>query len=350
MITNTEHASPVTNSGLVRLQKIFLAILVVGIVLIAATLALAAVTLATVRDRLPDTDSTLTTTASITATTTSGSLGAQLAETLDIQEVMTHLKELQRIAMTTGGSRAVNTVGFNQTLDYISSQLRTNTNYNVQTSFFYLRNFVIGTNPTFSTQINGVVQNRNFSTNLAQAEFFYTQYTRPYTSSTFQPITVIPNVGCDEADWQAASPAPAGRIVLVKRGNCTFADKAALAAQYNVALLLFYNDGTGPDRFAPIFVSLGPANELPALFLSYNLGQELANAAANPSSNLGVRINIYVADQSVYPVGNICADTPTGDPTQTIVIGSHSDSVPAGPGINDNGQSSVPSFYLHSSD
>lgn len=286
------------------------------------------------------TASTPTTSTSTTTTTaiTSGSLGAQLAESLAINEVMTHLKELQRIAMTTGGSRAVNTVGFNQTLDYISSQLRTYTNYNIQRSYFYLRNFVIGANPTFSTEINGVVQDRNFSSTTAQAEFFYAQYTRPYTSSTFRPITVIPNVGCQEADWQAASPAPAGQIALVKRGDCTFADKAAFAAQYNVALLLFYNDGTAPDRFAPIFVSLGTANELPALFLSYNLGQELANAAANPSSNLGVRINIYVADESVYPVGNICADTPTGDATQTIVIGSHSDSVPAGPGINDNGQ------------
>ena len=30
------------------------------------------------------------------------------------------------------------------------------------------------------------------------------------------------------------------------------------------------------------------------------------------------------------------ADTPTGDPTQMILIDSHSDSVAAGPGINDN--------------
>ena len=34
---------------------------------------------------------------------------------------------------------------------------------------------------------------------------------------------------------------------------------------------------------------------------------------------------------------NILADTLTGDPSNTIVVGSHLDSVPAGPGINDNG-------------
>jgi len=46
------------------------------------------------------------------------------------------------------------------------------------------------------------------------------------------------------------------------------------------------------------------------------------------------------------PVENICADTPTGDVTQTIVIGSHSDSVPAGPGINDNGSGSAANLAL----
>jgi Zn-dependent M28 family amino/carboxypeptidase len=44
------------------------------------------------------------------------------------------------------------------------------------------------------------------------------------------------------------------------------------------------------------------------------------------------------ANNVAVPVGKICADTLTGNATQTIVIGSPSDSVPAGPGINDNGE------------
>ncbi|CAF5131446.1 unnamed protein product, partial [Rotaria socialis] len=59
------------------------------------------------------------------------------------------------------------------------------------------------------------------------------------------------------ADWLAASPAPAGQVALVKRGDCTFAEKAALASQYNAAALLIYNDGEAPDRFAPVFINLG---------------------------------------------------------------------------------------------
>jgi Zn-dependent M28 family amino/carboxypeptidase len=76
---------------------------------------------------------------------------------------------------------------------------------------------------------------------------------------------------------------------------------------------------------------------VPTLFLSYTLGQSLVDAANDPTHTASVRLDIS-ADAVLDPIGNICADTLTGDPTQTIVIGSHSDSVTAGPGINDNGQ------------
>jgi aminopeptidase S len=71
---------------------------------------------------------------------------------------------------------------------------------------------------------------------------------------------------------------------------------------------------------------------IPAYFLSYDLGKQLANAGANPR----VMMNIDVAD--VEGVANICADTPSGDQTKTIVVGAHSDGVQAGSGINDNGK------------
>ena len=38
---------------------------------------------------------------------------------------------------------------------------------------------------------------------------------------------------------------------------------------------------------------------------------------------------------------NVLADSPTGDPSRTVVVGAHLDSVPRGPGINDNGSGSA---------
>ncbi|CAF3396152.1 unnamed protein product [Rotaria socialis] len=306
----------------------------IGIFFTVTTVALSAATLGTVIKNFKDTP------------TSKPSLGSKYAESIEISDVMMHLKELQNVATNADGNRAVSTLGFNQTLDYITSYLSTQTDFKVARSYFYLRKFIIGANPVLLTSINGVETNRTFSSNLSASEFYFMQYTRSANFNSFVLISPIPNLGCSSADWLAASPAPAGQVALVKRGECTFAEKAALASQYNAAALLIYNDGEAPDRFAPVFINLGQSNELPALSLSYNLGKQLADAAQNPSNNVGVRIIIQMADESSYPVGNICADTPTGDVTQTIVIGSHSDSVPAGPGINDNGSGSAANLGL----
>jgi len=130
------------------------------------------------------------------------------------------------------------------------------------------------------------------------------------------------------------------RFALVKRGDCTYPEKSILAEKYGVKGLLIYNDGTAPDRMQPI---QGVRNNLnttiPAYFLSYNLGMQLVNAG----TNAGIMMNIDVSDAN--GIGNICADTKTGDKTKTIVIGSHSDGVPAGNGINDNGKYLRKCFY-----
>ena len=59
------------------------------------------------------------------------------------------------------------------------------------------------------------------------------------------------------------------------------------------------------------------------------------------TSTVQVKLSIQLQDLEPFPAHNICADTTEGDIHQTIVVGSHSDSVPAGPGINDNGKSSL---------
>jgi hypothetical protein len=327
------------SSSMDKPVKFLLPVIGIGIILILVTLALAAATLAIVDNRLKETTIT---------TTNQPSLGSEYAESIKISDVMTHLNDLQRIATNNNGNRAFNTLGFNQTLDYIYDSLSISTNFKVAKSFFDLRNFALTSDPILLTSINGEIKYRTFSYNFPAAEFFFAQYTVSTNFDSYFPITVIPNLGCTDDDWLLANPSPPGRVALVKRGICTFVEKAALASKYNVAALLIYNDGAAPDRVLPMDINLGQDSYIPALFLSYTLGQELADAAQNTSTNTGIRIIISTSDQPTYSVGNICADTPTGDITQTIVIGSHSDSVPDGPGINDNGKLLHRIFYLFS--
>jgi hypothetical protein len=327
-------------SKTIRYTKFIIPILGIGAILGTIILALSITTLVKVDKRSHDItgNDMKTTVGSKTVQTPSN---ASLVASIRIEEVMSYLNELQRIATASNGTRAINTPGFNATLDFISNYLTANTNYNVRKTFFLVRDFALASNPILVSSINGVTKNYTYSANLSAAEFYHVKYSTSIKFLDNTELTVIPNVGCTDDDWQKADPAPKGRIALVKRGICLFRDKAALAAKYNVAALLLYNDGASPDRVPPIEVSLAQDNTVPALFLSFPVGQALANAAQDTSQNVQVQLVIDVKDLPDFPVGNICADTPTGNLTQTIVIGSHTDSVPAGPGINDNGTVTV---------
>ena len=315
-------------------MRIFIAMGVIALFGII-TFALAAATLGTLNSQFKDLRGRFS-----SPTVSRRPLNSTLAESIRIDEVMAHLNELQRIANAENGTRAIGTPGFNRTLTYIAGYLRNNTNLNVTMDYFPVRQFSLVQNPTLTSSISGVVKNYTYS-DAAGADFYHVRYSTSVTLVNLTDVVAVPNLGCSDADWLAARPPPAGRVALVKRGGCTFPEKGAIATKYNVTALLLYNDGTSADRRDPIEVGLGQENRLPALFLSFIVGQTLANASLNIGNNAGIRLSIDVRNLTDTPVGNICADTPTGDVTQTIVIGSHTDSVPAGPGINDNGEFSL---------
>jgi hypothetical protein len=276
----------------------------------------------------------------INVPTTIPSLNSILAESIRIADAMVHLNELQRIANAENGTRAIGTAGFTRTLDYITAYLSTNTNYKVTRSYFPVRDFALARNPILISSINGIITNYTYSTNLSNAQFYHVKYSTSINNSPgFIGLVAIPNVGCSEDDWTRVNVA--ARVAIVRRGTCTFREKALFAAKYNVAALLLYNDGASPDNIPPIEVSLAQNNTVPALFLSFTVGNTLYNASQYPATNASVQLVIDLRILPDLSIGNICADTPTGDITQTIVIGSHSDSVPAGPGINDNGKATI---------
>jgi hypothetical protein len=255
---------------------------------------------------------------------------------------MNHLQQMQKIADESNGTRAIHTQGFNRTLDYIYNYLTANTNLKVQTQFFLYNKFTLNSEPILLSEINGIEV--NFTYGLKQ-DFTHMDYSGSDNFTNPVRLTAIPNVGCNDSDWLAATPPAANSVALVKRGICAFIDKSLLAAKYGVAGLLIYNDGATPERNPPISASVDQDTTFPALFLSYQIGTTLVNATQDLTTNASVRIRISTT-KGPSPVGNICAHTVTGDATQTIVIGSHSDSVPAGPGINDNGKVYIESALL----
>ncbi|CAF0749705.1 unnamed protein product [Didymodactylos carnosus] len=262
-----------------------------------------------------------------------------LVDSINIDQLLTHLKNLQQIAQSSNGTRMIHLQGFNSTVDYIYSHLTQRTNLvNIQKQHFYVNNFMVDGTPILTAFVDGKQLNFTYYSN-----FTHMIYTGQATNWTLlgYSLSIIPNLGCVDNDWLDARD----RVALVRRGNCTFTEKIRLATKVGVKGFLLYNDGLPSAPSNREILNNTRASEgttFPTLFLSYQAGQTLL---INPQ-NTTVFITIKLKDVPPSAVTNICADTHSGDKTQTIVIGSHSDSVQAGNGINDNGSGTAANLVL----
>jgi len=150
--------------------------------------------------------------------------------------------------------------------------------------------------------------------------------------------------GCSASEYVAF---PQGNIALVLRGTCSFWDKAMIAQNLGASGVLIYND---PDRALAFSGTVSPPDgqplvSIPVLGTSYGLGAELYSLIQDPQGSTFLNMKVYM-DVYTTTSFNILADTISGDPTQTVVIGSHLDGVDQGPGINDNGSGSATNLAL----
>jgi Zn-dependent M28 family amino/carboxypeptidase len=110
--------------------------------------------------------------------------------------------------------------------------------------------------------------------------------------------------------------------------------KAANAQEFGASAIILFNEGQPGRTAVPNNLPLGAEGvHIPGVGTSFAVGVDLSD----PGTVARVKTEINeVLGSSV----NVIAETPGGDPHRTVVIGAHLDSVPAGPGINDNGSGS----------
>jgi hypothetical protein len=257
-----------------------------------------------------------------------------LLDTISSTQLLFQLKQLQIIADNNNGTRSTGTAGFNSTLNYIETQLRLKTNFQIFRQEFLVP-LRVNIHSKLTSTIADVDQNYIDGTDFQSAIFS--------SSADFSiPIrlTIIPNSGCYDNDWLNATPYPAADSValVINDRNCSMMIKSNIAQKYNITGLLVHDNTINATRLQNVIVSRNMT--YPTMVISYELGIQLINATQNPLLT-NVSIKMFVPPESTVtistPSANLCADTPTGNKTQTIIIGSHSDSVPDGPGINDNG-------------
>ncbi|ATZ26671.1 M28 family metallopeptidase [Streptomyces lavendulae] len=253
-------------------------------------------------------------------------LAKELVEEVTARGAYRHLAKFQQIADANGGNRAAGTPGHAASAAYVHDTLK-KAGYDVSYQDFDIYEAHTRTEKTTVLGAGG--------RELATAAFTFTRSTP--AGGLVAPLAlarVDETPGCTADDYPAG--AFTGKIALVKRGACTFVEKQrAAAAAGAVGVIVYNHSGTTPVRGGFSSPSEGV---IPSAGITLADGEALAAAAA--AGEVKVRLDLD-QEHVKKTTRNVIAETRGGRADRVVALGSHLDSVPEGPGINDNGSGSA---------
>ncbi|MCG5220138.1 M28 family metallopeptidase [Streptosporangium sp. KLBMP 9127] len=254
-----------------------------------------------------------------------------LMKTVKGSNVKKHLDALQAIATANGGNRAAGTPGYDASVDYVAGKLRkagykvSTTDVEFPTGWEELSPAVLQqTAPTQTTYTSP----GDFVTVVSSGSGDVTAEIQVVDPVLPPPPTPGSTAGCEAADFAGFVP---GRIALIQRGTCPFVQKADNAKAAGAAAVIFFNEGQ-PGRTDPFVFDIGEWRYgFPVVFTSFAVGSDLADT---PGTVVHVKTDTKI---ELGKTRNVIAETRFGDRDDVVMVGAHLDSVPEGPGINDNG-------------
>lgn len=260
-------------------------------------------------------------------------LSAQLQEAVAPEGILEHERRFAEIAEENGGNRAAGTPGYEASAEYVADTLR-EAGYEVSMQQFDLPDSATTTNADLElirTGSENFTRGEDFSTMELSGSGEVTAPVEPVDFS--QPAGGGESTsGCEAADFEGF---PEGSIALLRRGSCTFGVKVENAAAAGAAAALIANTGQDGET-GTLQGSLGDSEAaIPVLATSAPAGRDLA-----ASSGAELRLTVET-DAGSDTTSNVIATSPGGNEEQAVVVGAHLDSVPNGPGINDNGSGSA---------
>ncbi|KAK4121919.1 Zn-dependent exopeptidase [Parathielavia appendiculata] len=235
----------------------------------------------------------------------------KLQSRIKTEDLLAGSQKLQDFANANGGNRAFGGGGHNATVDYLYESLTALKYYDVVKQPFT----EIYSEGTATFTVDGQAFDVNVMT-----------YT-PGGEAT-KPLVAVANLGCDVADYPATI---SGNIALISRGSCTFAQKSLNAKAAGAVGAVVYNNVAGElsGTLGEPFLEYAPV-----VGLSQEDGTALLEKLAAGEVTATLDVDAVVEERVSY---NVIAETKEGDHNNVLVVGGHSDSVPAGPGINDDG-------------
>lgn len=222
-------------------------------------------------------------------------------------------------------TRVIGSKGHWKTIGYIKKELKKlGGYYNVTVQPFKA---FYGDIFSFNATVNGTYLSTVGSMDMSPP----TPHKKPVTGQ----LVAASNYGCSLLDFPDIT---AGSIVLIQRGNCSFGDKAKNAGILGAKAAIIYNNEAGavrgtlgvPEKGIHMAPTVALSNGEAQHYLSLIAGGEYLEASVVVDSFVGI----------VHTV-NVIAETKLGDPENIVMLGAHSDSVAAGPGINDDGSGTI---------
>ncbi|WP_110318409.1 M28 family metallopeptidase [Mycolicibacterium moriokaense] len=257
----------------------------------------------------------ITPTPTTAAATPATDFAAALQKRVTTDAMMAHLKKLQEIADANDSNRAIGTPGYDASVDYVANTLR-DKGFDVQTPEFEVH-LPFADDPTLTVGGDKV----------AAKPLEFTKGTPPEgVSGPLVLARVEDTPGCTASDYDGLPVA--GAVVLVDRGKCPFGTKQAVAAERGAVALVVANNEDGDQMGG----TLGEHTDvkIPVVGVTKAVGERL-RAQPGPTT---LKLNAGVRNERTR---NVIAQTKTGSTANVVMVGAHLDSVPDGPGINDNG-------------
>ncbi|UUM29474.1 M28 family peptidase [Vibrio japonicus] len=262
--------------------------------------------------------------------------------------VVEHLVELEgRASTTTDGNsttRAAGTDGYQYSVDYIIETMR-NHGYKVDIQEFDFRAWEELAGTTLNVDGHELLSVRSAGEG-AEADFAVMSYSGSSDGPLkAEAVFLTPDFRFDAPDYDSTDGCEAsdfdgkdvtGKVAVIQRGGCNFNAKVVNAQDAGAVGVIVFNQGNAEGRTAVVNGTLGSDSTatIPAFGARFELGQQWH--AASETSGVPVVLNISAQDEVVL-TQNIIAETKGGDANQIVMLGAHLDSVPEGPGINDNG-------------
>jgi Zn-dependent M28 family amino/carboxypeptidase len=270
-----------------------------------------------------------------------------LRNAVSVEGIMAHERAFQKIANSNHGTRVSGTPGYDASAAYVEGKLRA-AGFKVERQAFDYPFFQELTDTTFSrtapsdrTYVKGTdfnLMGYSGSGNLVDAQVVPTNDIVIPPGETANSSTS----GCQVEDFKDVRLEPEPQVALIQRGGCLFRPKAENAQAMGYDAAIIFNEGqVVPDRTGLIGGGLSGLRDdgepwIPVLMTTFAVGEELYKLNKATPGSVQVSISADTIAETRH-TSNVIADYPGGRTDRTLIVGGHLDSVPVGPGINDNG-------------